>query len=158
MDAVHSLTLSKDGQTSPGIILLLRLTPATGTRKEPASCRLPRGVPSTGEPTCIQEGGEHGSLQPAWWRTECGNHSRIRSGRRAGSEKCPSVGRRGGGGPYSETDAWRVHRTFKKLQHPTEEPSRSYSTNQGTQAYGGEHAKVTVGIKHSLRCAYDTTC
>lgn len=40
-------------------------------------------------------------------------------------------------GPYSETDAWRVHHTFKKLQHPKEEPLWSYSTNQDTQAYGG---------------------
>lgn len=49
IDAMHSLTVSKDGQTSPGIILLLRLPPATGTRKEPALCRVPHGVHSTGE-------------------------------------------------------------------------------------------------------------
>ena len=50
IDAMHSLTLSKDGQMSPGIILLLCLTPATGTRKEPAcaGCHVactPQGSP-----------------------------------------------------------------------------------------------------------------
>lgn len=104
--------MSKDGQMSLRIILLLYLTPATSRRKEPALCRVPHGVHSTGEspPVLKREKNMETYSGPDEEQNERGKHSRIQSGRKAGSEKC------------GETDAQHVHRSLKKLQHPKKEP------------------------------------
>ena len=84
-------------KTSLRIILPLCLTPATSTRKEPALCRVPRGVHSTGEspPVFKREKNMEAYSRPDKEQNERGKHSRIQSGRKAGSEKCLSVGRQG---------------------------------------------------------------
>lgn len=89
--------MSKDGQMSPRIILLLYLTPATSRRKEPALCRVPHGVHSTGEspPVFKRKKNMETYSGPDEEQNERGKHSRIQSGRKAGSEKCLSVGRQG---------------------------------------------------------------